>query len=79
MIGLQLAEMNSKGYMTINSQPAVDGARSDDKIHGWGPKDGTLTIVMPGLSRELVDQIVVSAMALSEKLRKQRKRNAANN
>jgi methylenetetrahydrofolate reductase (NADPH) len=36
----QLAKMNEMGYLTINSQPAVDGARSDDKIHGWGPAGG---------------------------------------
>ncbi|BEI85449.1 hypothetical protein CcaverHIS002_0508500 [Cutaneotrichosporon cavernicola] len=36
----QLAKMNERGYLTINSQPAVDGARSDDKVHGWGPTGG---------------------------------------
>jgi methylenetetrahydrofolate reductase (NADPH) len=25
---------------TVGSQPAVDGARSDDPIHGFGPKGG---------------------------------------
>jgi len=32
--------MNEMGYLTINSQPAVNGARSDDKVHGWGPAGG---------------------------------------
>lgn len=36
----QLAKMNELGYMTINSQPAVDGVKSDDKVHGWGPAGG---------------------------------------
>lgn len=36
----QLAKMNEMGYLTINSQPAVNGARSDDKVHGWGPAGG---------------------------------------
>ncbi|KAG0226223.1 hypothetical protein BGW42_003817 [Actinomortierella wolfii] len=36
----QLAALNEKGLLTINSQPAVNGARSDDKVHGWGPKNG---------------------------------------
>ncbi|KAG0000719.1 hypothetical protein BGZ80_008236 [Entomortierella chlamydospora] len=36
----QLANLNSRGYLTINSQPAVNGVPSSDKIHGWGPKDG---------------------------------------
>lgn len=32
--------MNELGFWTINSQPAVNGARSDDKVFGWGPSDG---------------------------------------
>ncbi|EXX78611.1 methylenetetrahydrofolate reductase (NAD(P)H) MET13 [Rhizophagus irregularis DAOM 197198w] len=36
----QLAHINSLGYLTINSQPAVNGVRSDHKIFGWGPKNG---------------------------------------
>ncbi|KAI0031433.1 methylenetetrahydrofolate reductase-domain-containing protein [Vararia minispora EC-137] len=40
VIAEQLAKMNSLGFLTINSQPAVDGVRSDDKIHGWGPANG---------------------------------------
>ncbi|CAG8786655.1 1179_t:CDS:2, partial [Gigaspora margarita] len=36
----QLAFVNSLGYLTINSQPAVNGVRSDHKIFGWGPKNG---------------------------------------
>ncbi|KAF9324125.1 hypothetical protein BG006_000834, partial [Podila minutissima] len=35
-----LVELNSLGYLTINSQPAVNGAKSDDKVFGWGPKGG---------------------------------------
>ena len=40
VINKQLARMNELGFLTINSQPAVNGARSDDKIHGWGPSNG---------------------------------------
>ena len=36
----QLAHINSLGYLTINSQPAVNGVRSDHKVFGWGPKNG---------------------------------------
>jgi hypothetical protein len=39
-IASQLAEMNKLGFLTINSQPAVNGARSDDKVFGWGPSNG---------------------------------------
>ncbi|KAF9454259.1 methylenetetrahydrofolate reduct [Macrolepiota fuliginosa MF-IS2] len=40
VIAKQLAQMNELGFLTINSQPAVNGARSDDKIFGWGPANG---------------------------------------
>jgi len=40
VIASQLAKLNEMGFLTINSQPAVDGARSDDRIHGWGPPNG---------------------------------------
>jgi len=40
VISEQLAKMNELGFLTINSQPAVNGARSDDKAHGWGPSNG---------------------------------------
>lgn len=40
VIDQQLAKMNRLGYLTINSQPAVDGAPSTDATHGWGPAGG---------------------------------------
>ena len=40
VIANQLAKLNEIGFLTINSQPAVNGARSDDRIHGWGPSNG---------------------------------------
>jgi len=30
--------IEERGYLTLASQPAVDGVRSDDKVFGWGPK-----------------------------------------
>lgn len=36
----KLLDLNERGYLTINSQPAVNGARSSDPIYGWGPKNG---------------------------------------
>lgn len=36
----QLARINGLGFLTINSQPAVNGARSNDKTFGWGPSNG---------------------------------------
>jgi len=40
VISSHLAEMNKLGFLTINSQPAVNGARSDHKTFGWGPANG---------------------------------------
>lgn len=40
VIANQLAKMNELGFLTINSQPAVNGASSDDKVFGWGPRNG---------------------------------------
>lgn len=36
----QLASINKKGILTINSQPNVNGASSTDKVHGWGNPGG---------------------------------------
>lgn len=35
-----LAALNSKGWWTVASQPAVNGLRSIDKTFGWGPANG---------------------------------------
>ncbi|KAI9510496.1 methylenetetrahydrofolate reductase-domain-containing protein [Russula earlei] len=40
IIAGQLARINRLGFLTINSQPAVNGVRSDDKVFGWGPSNG---------------------------------------
>ncbi|KAI8919596.1 methylenetetrahydrofolate reductase-domain-containing protein [Entophlyctis helioformis] len=36
----RLLRTNQNGFLTINSQPAVDGALSSDPAYGWGPKNG---------------------------------------
>lgn len=36
----ELVAANSMGLLTINSQPAVNGARSTDPVFGWGPRNG---------------------------------------
>ena len=36
----ELASLNRKGFLTINSQPAVNGVESSDKVFGWGGKGG---------------------------------------
>ncbi|KAI1776048.1 MTHFR-domain-containing protein [Hypoxylon cercidicola] len=36
----QLVRLNSKGWWTVASQPAVNGLRSSDPVFGWGPQQG---------------------------------------
>jgi len=36
----RLIELNKKGILTINSQPNANAVPSDDKILGWGGKNG---------------------------------------
>lgn len=39
-IASELMELNRAGYLTINSQPQVNGAPSSDPKYGWGGADG---------------------------------------
>ena len=36
----QLAQLNKRGILTINSQPNVNGVESNHPIHGWGASNG---------------------------------------
>ena len=36
----QLAKLNRQGFLTVNSQPPVDGASSSHPVFGWGGKGG---------------------------------------
>ncbi|KAI1763019.1 MTHFR-domain-containing protein [Hypoxylon sp. FL1150] len=40
IIADQLIRLNSKGWWTVASQPAVNGLRSSDPTFGWGPQQG---------------------------------------
>ncbi|KNA12569.1 hypothetical protein SOVF_124730 [Spinacia oleracea] len=40
IIDEQLGNINKKGFLTINSQPAVNGERSDSPTVGWGGPGG---------------------------------------
>lgn len=35
-----LIHINKHGFLTINSQPRVNGVPSNDETVGWGPKNG---------------------------------------
>jgi len=56
-----LVDLNSRGLFTINSQPAVDGAKSNHSTYGWGPSNGYVyqkqyleVLVSPGLIETVV-------------------------
>jgi methylenetetrahydrofolate reductase (NADPH) len=36
----KLVQINKLGFLTINSQPAVNGVSSTDPVFGWGPRGG---------------------------------------
>ncbi|CCA74929.1 probable MET13-putative methylene tetrahydrofolate reductase [Serendipita indica DSM 11827] len=64
VISEHLAKLNELGFLTINSQPAVNGLPSTDKIHGWGPENGFVYqkaylefFVSPTLLAALIPQI----------------------
>ncbi|RFU28279.1 hypothetical protein B7463_g8059, partial [Scytalidium lignicola] len=59
-----LININRRGLLTINSQPAVDGVKSSHPIYGWGPTNGYVyqkayleLLVPPGLMDELIKRI----------------------
>ncbi|QDS69465.1 hypothetical protein FKW77_006223 [Venturia effusa] len=59
-----LIDLNRRGILTINSQPAVDGAKSSDPIHGWGPRGGYVyqkayleVLISPELIAEVITKI----------------------
>ncbi|KAI5451506.1 methylenetetrahydrofolate reductase 1 [Naganishia albida] len=65
-----LIHLNSpqKQMWTVGSQPAVDGARSDDPIHGFGPKGG---YVFQKSFVEFFVGDVKQVLALQEKIEKE--------
>lgn len=59
-----LVQLNSRGLLTVNSQPAVNGVRSSHPVYGWGPKNGFVyqkayleLFVPPYLLDELIARI----------------------
>eukprot|EP00127_Corallochytrium_limacisporum_P006602 Clim_evm31s231 gene=Clim_evmTU31s231 len=57
----QLLNLNRHGYLTINSQPAVNGAGSRHPDFGWGPPRGTVyqkSYVEFFCSRQRLDAII---------------------
>ncbi|CAI7600828.1 hypothetical protein PCG10_001315 [Penicillium crustosum] len=56
-----LLKLNQRGFLTINSQPAVNGVKSSHPVYGWGPKNGFvyqkayLELLVPS---NLVDELI---------------------
>ncbi|TYJ97371.1 methylenetetrahydrofolate reductase 2 [Cucumis melo var. makuwa] len=67
MISEQLGKINMKGFLSINSQPAVNGERSDSPSVGWGGPGGYVyqkAYIEFFCSREKLDAIVDKCRAL---------------
>ncbi|KAK6079641.1 methylenetetrahydrofolate reductase 1 [Seiridium cupressi] len=59
-----LISLNKRGLLTINSQPAVNGVKSNHPIHGWGPPNGYVyqkayleLLVSPELFQKILPRI----------------------
>lgn len=59
-----LINLNSRGLLTINSQPAVDGAKSNHAVYGWGPRNGYVyqkayleVLISPTLIQTLIQRM----------------------
>lgn len=59
-----LLALNKRGFLTINSQPAVNGVKSSHPIYGWGPPNGYVyqkayieLLVHPDVFPEMVRRI----------------------
>ena len=60
----ELVSLNSRGLLTINSQPAINGARSSHPVYGWGPPHGYVyqkayieLLVPPSLIEQVLSRI----------------------
>ncbi|KAF2730852.1 methylenetetrahydrofolate reduct [Polyplosphaeria fusca] len=59
-----LIELNRRGFLTINSQPALSGVKSTDPVYGWGPRNGYVyqkayleVLISPEFIAELITRI----------------------
>lgn len=59
-----LVDLNKRGLLTINSQPAVNGAKSSHPVYGWGPPNGYVyqkayleVLVAPELFEKIISRI----------------------
>jgi methylenetetrahydrofolate reductase (NADPH) len=59
-----LLSLNKRGFLTINSQPAINGASSTDPVHGWGPAGGWVyqkayleLLVFPSMFKKVMERL----------------------
>ncbi|KAL5455864.1 hypothetical protein PMIN06_004241 [Paraphaeosphaeria minitans] len=59
-----LIDLNRRGFFTINSQPPVNGAKSNHPVYGWGPAHGYVyqkayleVLISPEYIAELITRI----------------------
>jgi methylenetetrahydrofolate reductase (NADPH) len=59
-----LIALNKRGFLTINSQPAVNGVKSSHPVYGWGPPNGYVyqkayieLLVHPDIFPEMIRRI----------------------
>ena len=64
VIRTDLIHLNERGFLTINSQPAVNGVKSSHPVHGWGPPGGYCyqkayleLLIPPSMIDEIVDRV----------------------
>jgi len=64
VIKSELIDLNRRGFLTINSQPAVNGVKSTHPVYGWGPPGGYCyqkayleLLVPPQLISQLIERI----------------------
>lgn len=59
-----LINLNQRGLLSINSQPAINGVASTHPVHGWGPKSGYVyqkayleLFVFPSMLETVMDRL----------------------
>ncbi|PGH27972.1 methylenetetrahydrofolate reductase [Polytolypa hystricis UAMH7299] len=57
----ELIDLNSRGFLTVNSQPAMNGIHSSHPVYGWGPKNGYVyqkAYLELLISPQLIDEVI---------------------
>jgi len=59
-----LIKLNQRGFLTINSQPAINAAPSSDPVYGWGPPGGWVyqkayleLLVLPSIFDQVIERL----------------------